>query len=283
MRRFLLVIIAAIALVAGAEPSDTVAQALRPARRVVELTAGGATVLDSYLSPVRYRGWTTGLRYEHLQATGFAPQRWIRQLTVGAGYALVHNPARSGNKMHVLDLAASWTLMRRWRLRPAWQLALGPMIDADGGAVYNPSGSNNVVSARARVSLGGAVRASFATRLAGRPLLLTAHFALPVIGIWFCPDGYESYYEIYLGNRRGLVHPAWWGNRFDANITVGADWQLGGTILRLAYHGHFETAACRGLDTRHVRHTVGIGLGGDFVSLSPRHRLSDAATIITAH
>lgn len=269
-------VVAASAVVADS------AAVVRPARRVVELAAGSASVLDTYLTPVRYSGWDIALRYEHSQATGFAPQRWVRRLTVGADYANVHNPNRTGNRLHVLDLSGEWALMRRWRPRPCWQFTLGPMIDADGGAVYNPAGSNNVVSVRARVGVGAAATASLATRMARRPLTLTAAVSLPVLGVWFSPDGDESYYEMYVGNRRHLAHLAWWGNRFDAGVGVTADWRLGGTVLRLAYRARFETSACRGLDTRLMRHTVGIGLGGDFVSLSPSHRLDTGIAVITA-
>ena len=266
--------------VLAAIAQDTTA-VMRPTHRVIDVSVGTAAVLDTYLSPITYEGIDLGLHLDHYQATGFAPERWVRRLEAGIDYARVHNPARTGNIMHAVDITARWSLARRWHVK-ATQLAIGPMTDLAIGAVYNPAGSNNVVSAKARWSIGATASASWHTLLCHRPLTLHGALSLPMLGVWFAPDGYESYYEIYLGNRRHLAHMAWWGNRFDMNACLAADWQLGGTTLRLIYRNRYERSTARGLKSRCWSNTVGIGIGGDFVTLSPRRPLSRYARTVHA-
>ena len=274
------IVLAMVLGVTGVAAQDTLS-VVRPAHRVIDVSAGAMTVRDTYLTPVAYDGVAVGIHLDHFQATGFAPERWVRRLELGIEYGGVHNPARRSNTMHSVTLSGQWSLARRWRVK-SLQPAVGAMTDLSLGALYNPAGSNNPVSVKARWGVGAVAMLGWHTRLAHRPLTLTGTLSIPVLGVWFAPDGYESYYEIYLGNREHLAHLAWWGNRFDLSASVAADWQLGGTTLRLVYRHTYETTSVRGLDTRMWRNTVGIGIGGDFVTLSPR-RSQASGTIINAH
>jgi hypothetical protein len=154
-----------------------------------------------------------------------------------------------------------------------------PMIQFRGGILYNANNSNNVVSARINMAVGLQAAAVYTTRLFKRPLALRYQASLPIVGAFFSPEYDEAYYEIYLGNRRHLAHLGWWGSRFDMDNLVTADWHLGGTIVRLGYRCRIEKSWVSHIDTRHVTHSLVVGLGGEFLTLSPSHKLSEKARV----
>lgn len=267
---FCLLITQAVAW-AGSLTGDTVVDVPRPPAIMFTAEAGYGRVLDTYLTPITYTGWHTALGFEHTQATGFSPDRWVRQLSLGMSFDHVKNPVGNHSMQH-LRAGGRWALMRRWTgvLDPRLSLMAGGMTWLQGGAIYNSGNSNNVVSVKAHWTLGLQGIAQYSTRLGRVPVTLRYQAALPVVGAWFTPDYDESFYEIYLGNREHLVQPGWWGNRFDLDHQVTADFRLGGTILRMGYHGTIERSWARHLNTHITTHGIVIGLGGEFLSLPSR-------------
>ena len=258
-------------------------EVVRPVHYSMMGEVGHASLLDSYLTPITYTGLNMGLSFEHFQATGFNPDKWVRELELSGDYSYVENPV-GNHEMHALMGEARWSLMRRWRDVPVKRLQLmaGPMIDFRGGIIYNANNSNNVVSGRINLSVGLQAAAVYNTRLFGKPLALRYQASLPVLGAFFSPEYDEAYYEIFVGNRRHLAHLGWWGSRFDMNNLVTADWRLGGTILRLGYRCRIEKSWVSHIDTRTVTHSVVIGLGGEILNLSPSRKLSDKAQVMSA-
>jgi len=243
----------------------------RPPAIMFTAEGGWGRVLDSYLTPITYKGWHTALGFEHNQACGFSPERWQRQLSLGVAYDHVDNRV-GNNTMHHLGGTARWALMRRWSGVFNRHLSLmgGGMTWLHGGIIYNSANSNNPVSVKAHWTLGLQGIAQYDTHLGHVPVCLRYQAALPVAGVWFSPDYDESFYEIYVGNRKHLVQPGWWGNRFDLDHQVTADFRLGGTILRVGYHGTIERSWARHLNTHITTHGIVLGIGGEFLSLPSR-------------
>lgn len=258
-------------------------EVVRPVHYTMMGEVGHASLLDSYLTPITYTGLNLGLGFEHFQATGFNPDKWVRELELGADYSYVENPV-GNHEMHSLMGEARWSLMRRWRDVPARRLQLmaGPMVNFRGGILYNANNSNNVVSARIHFAVGVQAAAVYNTRLFSHPLALRYQLSLPVLGAFFSPEYDEAYYEIFVGNRRHLAHLGWWGSRFDMTNLVTADWRLGGTILRVGYRCRIEKSWVSHIDTRAVTHALVIGLGGEILNLSPSRKLSDKAQVMSA-
>ena len=246
---------------------------LRPVATVISAQYGHASVLDTYLSPVRYGGHAMSLGYEAQQATGFAPERWTRQLSVGIDYDYTHN--RAGNHtMHSLIVDGRWGMMRRWRdvLTPGLQFQLGGATQLRGGVLYNANNSNNVASARIHWNVALLGQAIYNTHIKRLPITVRYQAALPVMGVFFAPDYDEAYYEIYLGNRRNLAHLGWWGNRFDLDHMLSADLHLGNTILRIGYRNRVSTSWVNNISTRDMTHYIVIGLGGEFLNIGVKNR-----------
>lgn len=280
-RLFVILLIMVQALAMQAQATDSV-PVLRPVASMFMAGVGSARVLDTYLTPITYSGTSVSLAYAATQATGFAPEKWVRQLAVGIDYGRVKNPV-GNNAMHTLMLEGQWGIMHRWN--GVWhrglQLMLGGMTQLRGGVIYNASNSNNVVSVKARWSLGLMGMAVYNTRLGRLPMTVAWQASLPVAGVFFSPDYDESYYEMYLGNHSGLAHMGWWGNRFDMTNLVTADMHFGNTVVRLGYRNRVERSWVRNLNTRITTHELVLGVGGDVLSIS-RKGLDNKAKIISS-
>ncbi len=250
-----------------AAASDDGDDVSRPVASMFTVDVGHASVRDTYLTPITYGGLNLRLGYQAMQACGFGPEKWVRNLEVGVEYDNVDNLV-GNNTMHSLMVEGRWSLMRRWRIGDKLQLMGGGAVMMRGGAIYNGSNSNNICSVKIHAGLGLAGTAVYPVRVGRLPVTLSYQVNTPVIGAFYSPEYDESYYEIYVGNHSGLVHPAWWGNRFEINNLVSADLHLGGTILRLGYRNHVEHSDVSNLCTRVVTHAFVLGVGGEFLSLS---------------
>ena len=182
-----------VGLAARAAEADSVPP-LRPVNAMFTAEVGHTSLLDTYLSPISYGGTHLALGYTATQATGFAPRSWVRQLSLEASYSPTHNPA-GNHTFHALMVEGGWSLMHRW---PGWRPGIGLLLGGNtrlrGGAVYNPSGSNNVVSARIHWSVGAAGMIVWNTRLGRVPATISYSLSLPVVGVFFSPEYDESYY-----------------------------------------------------------------------------------------
>lgn len=226
---------------------------------VFTVDAGYASVHDSYLTPITYGGMDLGLGYEALRH--MRQGAWLWQLQVGADYNYVENDARN-NDLHKLMGDLTFDMQRRWQgvLGKPVDLSVGPMTQLRAGIIYNEVNSNNPVSVRAHWNVGVTGMAAWHTRLRLKPVTLRYQVQFPALGVFFAPEYDESYYEIYLGNHKGLAHMSWWGNRLDMSHYLGADLKLGKTLLRLGYRCRLEHWNVNHLHVHDVSHSLVLGL-----------------------
>ncbi len=255
---------------------------LRPVNSFYSIGIGKASMLDSYLSQLTYHGLDLRIGYERQQAMRFNPESWTQHLDLGLEYSKTDNPARN-RSAHTLMVSARWGIAHRWRLPvEGLTLSVGPATSFDGGARYNRYNSNNPVSAQIRWSIDAIGQAVYNTRIGRLPITLRYRMAMPIIGCFFAPEYDESYYEIYLGNRRNIAHFASWGNRFDMVNEVSADLHFGNTVMRLGYRNVIANYDVSNLRSRHYINLFTIGLGGDWLSAGKGRRPDAAAPIISA-
>lgn len=233
---------------------------------IFTLDAGAGSQRDTYMSPITYHGPHFRVAYANVcdnHASG-----WTRQLEAGVDYELTHNPA-GNHTMHALLADFKWADMRRIGIlsHPKWAIKAGPMAQFRGGLLYNTNNSNNVVSARVALAAGVNMLGSYSTTLWHRPIAVRYELSLPVIGAFFSPDYDEAYYEIYVGNHKGLAHFGWWGNRFDITNYLYADYTIGThTVLRIGYRNRVESTNVCHITTRAISHAVVIGIGCNLFS-----------------
>ena len=143
--------------------------------------------------------------------------------------------------------------MRRIKLDKGWEIGFGGSTNINGGIFYNGRNSNNPVAAQAAWNI-----------------TLSAEY-----------DG--LYYEIWLGNHKGLVHGAWPGNYFRLDNLLTADIRLGNTILRLGYSCRILSSKANDIVTRRTTHTAVIGIASEWISLgSSGTKGLDKARVISA-
>lgn len=244
---------------------------------------GGASVLDTYLSPIRYKGLNLRIGYERLQAMKFNPEKWINQLEAGIDYSPAENPAKN-HTIHTLMVDLKWGMMYRWRMRQVDGLQLfgGGSTQLRGGALYAPANSNNVVSVKINWSIDLTGMAVYNKRIGRLPVTFRYQATLPLLGVFYSPEYGESYYEIYVGNRSGLVHLGWVGNRFALANLFTADMHFGGATVRIGYRNVTETSWVNNLNTQIFRNSFVLGLCGEWLSIRPGSKLSEKARIISA-
>ena len=268
---------------AQAAPDDEAdsTRAERPVASFFMAEVGNATALDTYLGPVSFSGTDARLEYERMQAMRFDPQRWVMQMHAGIEYGNLQN-APGNHSEHMLMVDYRWGMMRRWHdvLVPKLQVAVGGSTQLRGGVIYKPSNSNNVVAAKIQWAVSATAMASYRWQVAKMPVVISYQATLPVAGVFFSPEYGETYYEIYLGNRSGLVHLGWWGTRFDMTNALMADMHLGRTVLRVGYRNSIERSWVNNIDSQIVTHMAVIGVGGEWMSLgTDRSRLAKARFI----
>ena len=269
LKRNICAVLAAFAVtMAAVAQTDADTCGYRPVASVFMAGVGHTSSHDSYLSSVSYSGLNVGLAYEHLQATGFAPRRWTRQLSLSATFHNQRNPA-ANHKSYCVGLGAEWNMMHRWRdvFAPGLNFFAGAGTGIDDMVEYRPSNVNNVVSVHMRWDISAVAMAVYNTRIRRTPVSLRYQVTLPVIGVLYSPQYDESYYEMYVGNRSGLAHFASWGCRFDISNAVYADFRLGSTILRLGYRNRVYSSFLQNINSRLTVHSFVIGVGGELLTL----------------
>lgn len=285
MKRFFNTIVLSLAATAAVAQNDSAAvEILRPVTSAYSIEVGSSHLTDTYLTPLNYDGWTAAMSYERQQAPRFNPAGAIMQLRGRLSVDRDQNPARNAT-MWGLDLNVDWGVL--WRLKSSRLprgLALSGGINTgiDLGALYLARNGNNPVTAKAAWTVGISAMAVYNFRLGALPLTLRYQPSLPLTGVFFSPDYGELYYEIYLGNRSGLVHCAWPGNYFRLDNLVTLDLRFKGATLRLGYHNEVYSGKVSNIVSGHTVHSFVIGLANEWISLSPRRKLSDDAKIISA-
>ena len=255
----------------------------RPVLSCYAVELGTAHVAETYLSPLHYSGTTLALSYERMQAMRFNPEKWVMRLDGRLSGALTHNnPARNAS-MWNLDLRLGWGMMRSFRFGEAWNVYAGGSTTADVGVFYLPRNSNNPAAAKASWTVNLSAGAAFNTRIGRMPLTLRYLAELPLTGIFFSPQYGELYYEIYLGNHKGLVRGAWPGNFFRLGNLLSADLRFGRNIVRLGYRCDIKSVKASDIVTRHITHTAVIGIASEWISLSAGNKAAtQKAKIISA-
>lgn len=265
-----------IALQAKAQHEST--EVLRPVLSAYTLEVGTAHIAETYLSPLKYSGWDIAIGYERMQAMRFKPERWVMQLRGRLEADRTQNPAGNAALWN-LGLGIDWAMMHRWKVGEELSLYAGGTVGAVLGAYYSERNSNNPVAAKASLTVGPQVAAAYTLKVKSLPVVFRYQADLPLGGIFFSPEYGELYYEIYMGNHKGLVRGAWPGNFFRLNNLLTADLRFGGTTLRLGYRCNVFSSKASDIVTRHVSHAAVIGICTEWISLSPRRSLADVKII----
>ena len=255
----------------------------RPVMKAYTIDLGRASVLDTYLSNIRYKGVNLRLGYERMQAMKFNPDKWIMQLETGIDYSPAKNPAET-HTFHTLMVDFKWGMMHRWRISQIEGLQLfgGGSTQLRGGALYAPANSNNVVSVKLGWNVALTGMAVYNRKIGKLPMTFRYQATLPVAGMAYSLDYGENYFEMYEGNHSKLIHFAWVGNCFGITNYLTADMHFGKTTLRVGYRNVVETSWLNNLNTQIFRNSFVLGVAGEWLSLRPGSKMSEKTKLISA-
>lgn len=231
-----------------------------PITQVYSLEFGGVTAYSSYLSPMRYRGWGLALTGEWSKNLRQNPGKVLMSFAAKVDCGSMLNPAKSAGMLGSTAYFG-WGLAAQWHPSCRWHLTLGGMLDLYGGALYLTRNGNNPVTPLAYTGIDLTASASYGFRLGRLPVVVRDVVRIPSVGVFFSPQYGETMYEIYLGNRKDLVHFGWWGNNFGIDNLLAFDLMFGRKFLRLGYRLDLRTFHSENLDTQILRNSFTIAYG----------------------
>ena len=231
----------------------------RPVTSLYSIELGRTNVRASYLSPLTYSGTQTSLFGAWSKAMPFNPQAAIMNFEADANFCNLLNPAQTA-RMVGLTGDFYWTLEWRKQLPYDFQITAGGGVNLMGGAYYLLRNSNNPVEAMANISLLASASMSKHFKIGKLPILVSDRVKLPSLGVFFCPGYGETYYEIYLGNHKGLAHAGWWGNNFRIDNFLSVTLDFGRTAMTLGYHLNVNTQWANNLNTKIITNSFVIGV-----------------------
>ena len=236
--------------------------AAHPARVVTNaqmLTIGSTNLLDTYLSPEKYRG--TALGYTSLTERRREGARWAYTLAYHGDVAYASNRADNAN-----DLAGmfrfAYGLHRHWTLCSGrLELTAGGLAGLNLGFVYNTRNGNNPAQARFSLDLSPAASAAWHFRVGRTPVRAVWDVSAPLAGLMFSPAYGQSYYEIFSrGNYDHNIVPTTFVCAPSFHQMLALDITLGRSALRIGYTGDVSQAKVNSLKYHTYTHSLTIGL-----------------------
>lgn len=243
---------------------------------------GGRPVIGSYRFEIGRRGaYSTYLSPYSYWGTGYAlsgfwtkvlpqnPRHLAMQFSGRLDYASLLNPAGSASEMD-FHAQVRWGLEWQKRFHGGWMVGAGGSVGVYGGVLYLLRNSNNPVAAQFAAGVGADGYVSKTFRIGRLPILLADRMSLPLMSGFFCQEYGEPYYEIYLGNRKGLAHFGWPGNRFGIDNLLSVTLDFGRTAMEVGYRFSMQDQYANHLTTRMFNHAFVIGVIPGGIGLKSR-------------
>lgn len=232
------------------------------------LMAGTANSLDTYLSPLTYRG--TELRFTSQTVHNRKERNWTYSLTHGLRLARETMRTNDGVRLEGgYDLSCSWQRKIVNRTVGYWgrlMVTAGAGVDATVGFRYNAQNSNNPAQAEAAVCFTPAMAADWRFFLVSpksgrrRTLGLRYEAAVPLVGMMFSPAFGQSYYEIFSrGNYDHNLCTIWVGNAPSLRQRLLFNFKLLKRHFFIGYEGDYRQARVN--DIKYHRYTNAAVLG----------------------
>ena len=266
----------------SAQAQDKEVLESRPVTGLYSIELGTKNVLATYLSPLHYTGTNFSLSGIWSKAMPFNPRSAVMTFRGGADFTNMLNPAQTA-RMVGINAWFTWGMAWRTQLPSKLQFTVGGDVGIDGGAYYLLRNSNNPVQAMAEFGLAASASLSYPFKIGKLNLLIADNVRLPSFGLFFAPEYGETYYEIYLGNHKGLVHPGWWGNNFRIDNLLSLTFDFGRTAMTVGYRFRFDTQWANNLETRIMTNSFVIGVIPAGIGLKPKQKTLPETTIYSIY
>ena len=258
-------------------PDAAPATAAEPSARSTHSTLfgiGGLRLLDTYLSPIEYRGPQLLFLKEKLRPTRLMHGRLSFQGIMQGDFAATHNRADNANDLSGdLRYDAAWHY--NWQPAPPLRIMAGPQVGGSLGFIYNTRNGNNPAQALLSVDIAASAAAVYTFRLWSHTFRIREQVDVPLIGLMFSPNYSQSYYELSLGNTDHNVcftHPA---NRPSLRNQLTLDFPLLGATIRAGYLIDVRQSHVNNIRHHAYTHAFVIGWVKHFTYRTHRQAVSD--------
>lgn len=242
--------------------------------RSVMVGAGKTNVYDTYLSPLEYRGPELRFIHESMRMTRLMGGRVSAQRIVQVNASSTDNISKSGKSYSGMF---NWTyaLHYQYNVDDRLKILFGPMLDLNGGFIYNTRNSNNPAQAKVYGSIDASAMAIYKLRIGRYPMTLRYQANLPFIGVMFSPEYGQSYYEIFSLKHSGKnVLFTSFHNAPTVRQMLTLDFPIGKTIMRAGYLCDIQQAKVNNLKSHFYSHNFMIGFVRNFQMIRGKNRIS---------
>ena len=252
-----------IVLLAGS--TMLLAQPLNTTRfeeRTFSLGGGGTNLLDTYLSPLNYKGAHAVISSERFKQTKAASGRWFSQSFFALHGDYTKTPSKNGLTIGGM---ADYSYGCYYSLSPLGDkkqitLYIGPQAQLRIGGIYNLRNSNNPAQLKLGVNVAASAMGKYDFSMRNTPMSLRLQADIPLLGAAFGPDYGQSYYEIfYLGQGKGCVHATSLHNNLSLRSNLCYSIELRPCTLRLTWMEDLYHWSLGGQQYRMFTHTLMIG------------------------
>lgn len=279
MKRILLCIVFACIHIIYVHAQEDSLKANRYVMRATLYGIGHTNVLDTYLSPMEYTGPELRILRESMRMTRLMKGHVSAQSLFQAHLSLTENKASTGSEMAFM---ANWNYAWHYQfpLNENLKLMAGPIVDINGGFVYNLRNSNNPIQAKAYINLGASGMAIWRFKVKEHPFVLRYQANLPLLGLMFSPEYGQPYYEMTLDHNWGKnlcftsLH-----NQPALRQFITLDFPIRSTNLRVGYICDIQQAKVNHLKNHMWSHTFLIGFVKNFYVLKGKNQVSMPSSV----
>ena len=235
---------------------------------------GKTNVYDTYLSPLEYKGPELRFMHESMRMTRLMGGRVSAQRIVQVNCSSTDNISKSSTSYSGMF---NWTyaLHYQYNVNGNLKILFGPMIDLNGGFIYNTRNYNNPAQAKVYGNIDASAMAIYKFRIARYPMVVRYQANLPFMGVMFSPEYGQSYYEIFsLGHGGRNVLFTSFHNAPSLRQMLTLDFPVGKTIIRAGYLCDIQQAKVNNLKSHFYSHNFMIGFVRNFHMIRGKNRIS---------
>ena len=268
MKRIILFFLCLFGLLQVNAQEDSL-KANRYVKRSTLFGVGHINLLETYLSPVEYSGMELRYMRENMRMTNLMEGKVSYQSIFQTNGALAENKAGTGSELTIL---AHWNHAWHYQfpVNENLKLMAGPVLDLNGGFIYNLRNSNNPVQAKASLNVGASGMAIYRFRIKEYPLELRYQLNIPLLGLMFSPEYGQPYYEMTLSHDWGkniCVTSLHNSPSFTQLLTL--DFPIKSVNLRVGYVCDIQQAKVNELKSHVWSHAFMIGWIKNFYVFKP--------------
>lgn len=275
MKQKLIILLVALGTFLSVYAQEDSLQATRYVMRSTLVGVGHSNVFETYLSPLEYTGTEVRFLHESMRMTRILGGKVSGQSLLQVNASYNKNISQTA-EMYAGLVNWSYALHYQFRMNDdKLKILVGPMLDLNGGVVYNRRNSNNPAQAKAYGGLGASGMLIYKFHIGRYPLTVRYQANLPLLGVMFSPEYGESYYEIFsLGNGgRNVVFTSLHNNP-SLRQMVTLDFPIRNVTMRVGYVCDIQQSKVNNLKSHAYSHDFMIGFVRNLYLLRGKNRIS---------